>query len=267
MNNSLQILIVSVILTFWFIVLPLIPGFLAKIKNRSFLCWFLFSSVISIVPSIIPGFILGILMVYILPRPEEKPKFIEKNKNGKNLLIFLFYSIILAVICAIVLIFAIKFGKSLPWLSSFIPGVKHVAPVLQSNVLNYHIITFNSAFYLFVITLILQTIVLMKKQFSQNFDFYFLLTVIILWVFALISGSIWANQSLGRYWAWDPKETWSFLTLGGLTQAIILNIIGRIMEKTKKGCIVTLCFNSVIFLFLIFTKFGVNLLLASLYPY
>jgi len=26
-------------------------------------------------------------------------------------------------------------------------------------------------------------------------------------------GAVWANQSWGRYWSWDPKETWSLITI------------------------------------------------------
>lgn len=33
-----------------------------------------------------------------------------------------------------------------------------------------------------------------------------------LWTFAVISGAIWAEAAWGRYWGWDPKETWSFIT-------------------------------------------------------
>jgi cytochrome c-type biogenesis protein CcsB len=31
------------------------------------------------------------------------------------------------------------------------------------------------------------------------------------WTFAVIAGAMWANHAWGRYWAWDPKETWSFI--------------------------------------------------------
>lgn len=33
-----------------------------------------------------------------------------------------------------------------------------------------------------------------------------------LWTFAIIAGAIWAEAAWGRYWGWDPKETWSFIT-------------------------------------------------------
>jgi cytochrome c-type biogenesis protein CcsB len=32
------------------------------------------------------------------------------------------------------------------------------------------------------------------------------------WTFAVIAGAIWAQQAWGRYWGWDPKETWAFIT-------------------------------------------------------
>ena len=33
-----------------------------------------------------------------------------------------------------------------------------------------------------------------------------------IWTFAIIAGAIWAENAWGRYWGWDPKETWSFMT-------------------------------------------------------
>ena len=33
-----------------------------------------------------------------------------------------------------------------------------------------------------------------------------------LWTFAIIAGAIWAEAAWGRYWGWDPKETWAFIT-------------------------------------------------------
>jgi cytochrome c-type biogenesis protein CcsB len=32
------------------------------------------------------------------------------------------------------------------------------------------------------------------------------------WTFAVIAGAIWAQEAWGRYWGWDPKETWAFIT-------------------------------------------------------
>ena len=33
-----------------------------------------------------------------------------------------------------------------------------------------------------------------------------------LWTFAVAAGAIWAEYAWGRYWGWDPKETWAFVT-------------------------------------------------------
>ena len=33
-----------------------------------------------------------------------------------------------------------------------------------------------------------------------------------IWTFAIIAGAIWAQSAWGRYWGWDPKETWSFIS-------------------------------------------------------
>jgi cytochrome c-type biogenesis protein CcsB len=33
-----------------------------------------------------------------------------------------------------------------------------------------------------------------------------------IWTFAVVCGAIWAEAAWGRYWGWDPKETWSFVS-------------------------------------------------------
>ena len=33
-----------------------------------------------------------------------------------------------------------------------------------------------------------------------------------LWTFTIVAGAIWAQYAWGRFWNWDPKETWSFIT-------------------------------------------------------
>ncbi len=36
-----------------------------------------------------------------------------------------------------------------------------------------------------------------------------------IWTFAIVAGAIWAESAWGRYWGWDPKETWAFITWVG----------------------------------------------------
>ena len=70
----------------------------------------------------------------------------------------------------------------------------------------------------------------------------------------IITGAVWANSAWGRYWGWDPKETWSFITW--LIYAAILHF--RLMRGWRGKRIAVL---SIIgFAAVLFTYFGVNLL-------
>jgi cytochrome c-type biogenesis protein CcsB len=77
----------------------------------------------------------------------------------------------------------------------------------------------------------------------------------------LIFGAIWADQAWGKYWSWDPKETWSLITW--LLYAFYLH--SRLMRgwKGKKVAIVAV----IGFVAVIFTYLGVNLLLSGLHSY
>jgi cytochrome c-type biogenesis protein CcsB len=46
----------------------------------------------------------------------------------------------------------------------------------------------------------------------QTFTYRLLAFAFPLWTFAVIAGAIWAENAWGRYWGWDPKETWAFIT-------------------------------------------------------
>lgn len=70
----------------------------------------------------------------------------------------------------------------------------------------------------------------------------------------IITGAVWADQAWGRYWGWDPKETWSLVTW--LIYATLLH--ARLMRGWKGKKIAILSF--VGFLAMLFTYFGVNLL-------
>lgn len=77
----------------------------------------------------------------------------------------------------------------------------------------------------------------------------------------LIFGAIWADQAWGKYWSWDPKETWSLITW--FIYAFYLH--GRMLRgwRGRKVAIVSvLGFTAVMFTYL-----GVNLLLSGLHSY
>jgi len=77
----------------------------------------------------------------------------------------------------------------------------------------------------------------------------------------IITGAIWANEAWGTYWSWDPKETWSLITW--FVYAAYLH--ARYMAGWKG---VKAAYLSVYgFLSVIFTYFGVNLLLSGLHSY
>ena len=46
----------------------------------------------------------------------------------------------------------------------------------------------------------------------DNFSYRLIALVFPLWTFSVIAGAIWAEAAWGRYWGWDPKETWAFIT-------------------------------------------------------
>lgn len=75
-------------------------------------------------------------------------------------------------------------------------------------------------------------------------------------------GGIWANESWGRYWGWDPKETWALVSV--LVYAVILHL--RFIPSLKSEFV----FNTVSFWgysAILFTFFGVNFVLVGLHSY
>ena len=49
-------------------------------------------------------------------------------------------------------------------------------------------------------------------EFLDNLSYRLVALVFPLWTFSVIAGAIWAEAAWGRYWGWDPKETWAFIT-------------------------------------------------------
>jgi ABC-type transport system involved in cytochrome c biogenesis permease subunit len=81
------------------------------------------------------------------------------------------------------------------------------------------------------------------------------------WTFAVIMGAIWAEQSWGRYWGWDPKETSAFLTW--VAYAAYLHARAtRGMRGRRAGWLGLLAFAV-----LMFTYFAVNLVVVGLHSY
>jgi ABC-type transport system involved in cytochrome c biogenesis permease subunit len=78
---------------------------------------------------------------------------------------------------------------------------------------------------------------------------------------ALIFGAVWAEKAWGRYWNWDPKETWALITW--LVYTVYLHL--RLLRGKKDP--LTAWIAIVGFLCTVFTFFGVNYLLSGLHSY
>ena len=81
------------------------------------------------------------------------------------------------------------------------------------------------------------------------------------WTFAVIAGAIWADHAWGRYWGWDPKETWSFITW--LVYASFLHARATTGWRGRRAAYIQL----VGFTCLIFNLVGVNLWITGLHSY
>jgi ABC-type transport system involved in cytochrome c biogenesis permease subunit len=77
----------------------------------------------------------------------------------------------------------------------------------------------------------------------------------------IILGAIWASESWGRYWGWDPKETWALITLVGYLAILHGRIAGWL---TPYGVSVA---NVACWGLVLFTYYGVNFFLVGLHSY
>lgn len=75
-------------------------------------------------------------------------------------------------------------------------------------------------------------------------------------------GGMWANESWGRYWSWDPKETWAFISV--IVYAFVLHarLIPGLHRPFLFNFLALVSFSTVIM-----TYFGVNYYLSRLHSY
>lgn len=82
-----------------------------------------------------------------------------------------------------------------------------------------------------------------------------------LWTFAVIAGAIWAEAAWGRYWGWDPKETWAFITW--IVYAAYLHARATAGWHGRKAAFVAI----VGYLTILFNYFVVNIYVQGLHSY
>jgi cytochrome c-type biogenesis protein CcsB len=81
------------------------------------------------------------------------------------------------------------------------------------------------------------------------------------WTFGVMAGAIWADHAWGRYWGWDPKETWSFITW--VVYAMFLHARATGGWRGRRAAYVHLA----AFACLLFNLIGVNLWITGLHSY
>lgn len=82
-----------------------------------------------------------------------------------------------------------------------------------------------------------------------------------LWTFAVIAGAIWAESAWGRYWGWDPKETWAFITW--VVYAGYLHARATIGWRGRRAAYISLLG----FAAFLFNYYGVNLFVTGLHSF
>jgi ABC-type transport system involved in cytochrome c biogenesis permease subunit len=145
-------------------------------------------------------------------------------------------------------------------------AIKPLMPALRSNWLTVHVITCFIGYSGFAISFAASLIILFTGDTDKGRDLDELNYKMIIYGFlflslGIITGAVWADSAWGRYWSWDPKETWSLITW--FVYAIVLH--ARYMKTFKRK---TIAWLSIIgFIAVLFTYFGVNQLLSGLHSY
>ncbi len=168
----------------------------------------------------------------------------------------------------------ILFVAHLNWMD---PQVTNLVPVLQSYWLSIHVATITASYgflglsaLLGFITLILfilksanneRQLSLSIKELNSINEMSLMIGLAMLTVGNFLGG-VWANESWGRYWGWDPKETWALVTILVYAVVIHLRFIKALYTPFLYSVISLLSFTTVLM-----TYFGVNYYLAGMHSY
>lgn len=155
-------------------------------------------------------------------------------------------------------------------LNNISPQITNMVPVLKSYWLLIHVAVITSSYgflgvgsMLGLLNLILFA---MNKKYKLETQIKQLNNIIYISLYiglALLSigtflGGVWANESWGRYWSWDPKETWSLISM--IVYALVIH--GKMMPKLRGEFIFSLM-SFLSFFFILMTYFGVNFYIAQ----
>ena len=157
------------------------------------------------------------------------------------------------------------------------PEITNLVPVLKSYWLTLHVSVITGSYGFLGLGAILGLIVMIMMLFvNKNNQERISLTIDELTVinyrtvtlglyFLTIGtflGAVWANESWGRYWGWDPKETWSLITIIVYTLVTHSRMIPGMKNIYAFNLLSLFAFSSVLM-----TYFGVNYYLSGLHSY
>lgn len=166
------------------------------------------------------------------------------------------------------------FVSYLDWLS---PEITNLMPVLKSYWLKIHVATIISSYAPLALSALLgfMALVLMiiknpknKKRINGKIKelTYINEMAMTIGLFLLsigtFLGGVWANESWGRYWAWDPKETWALISIIIYAAVLHFHFIPGLKGKFVLNVASLFAFFSIIM-----TSFGVNYYLTGLHSY
>ncbi|GAM07818.1 cytochrome c biogenesis protein CcsA [Geobacter sp. OR-1] len=130
------------------------------------------------------------------------------------------------------------------------PGIRSLPTTFGSVWLIFHISFYKISLATLVIACAFSVFVLLKARShppqwlnklpdANSVDLYayrFAGFGFIFWAIAMLAGSIWAYRSWGRYWGWDPVETWSLMTWLMFGVYLHLRHFFRWGGKRRRGC-------------------------------
>ena len=157
------------------------------------------------------------------------------------------------------------------------PSIANLQPVLDSYWLMIHVAVIVGSYGPFAIGMILGIVTLFltiiatkknRKIFSRKLEELTIvnelsLTIgLVMLTIGNFLGGMWANESWGRYWGWDPKETWALISIMIYTAVLHLRIIPRLNNKWLFNLMSIISFAAIMM-----TYFGVNFYLVGLHSY
>jgi cytochrome c-type biogenesis protein CcsB len=168
----------------------------------------------------------------------------------------------------------ILFVAHLNWMD---PQVTNLVPVLKSYWLSIHVSMITASYGFLALGALLGFIALIlfalrspKNEGRINLSILELNTInemslivgLVLLTVGNFLGGVWANESWGRYWGWDPKETWALVSILLYAVVIHLRFIKAIYTPFIFAVVSLLVFSSIVM-----TYFGVNYYLAGMHSY